>query len=183
MRPLQFVAMGLLIVALRAPFGGYDALADPVGWGLVLVGLRRLPGDLWQRGLLTGLAVAAALVSLPLWVPDVVAGLEHTHDSLLWAVNLPQLGFTAVLARGLGLRARVADVGSSARWLQLAWLGFVVAAVLPVLVFGAGVGSLEVASYVGGAAVLLVFIWLLFAYSARPWAGFRDSAAGAGEAT
>ena len=39
--------MGLVIVFLAARFGGYDALPDPVGWGLVVAGLlplrRRLP--------------------------------------------------------------------------------------------------------------------------------------------
>ena len=36
--------MGLVIVVLRAPFGGFDALADPVGWGLVVAGLLPLAG-------------------------------------------------------------------------------------------------------------------------------------------
>ncbi len=36
MRPLGPVARGLLIVVLVARFGGYDALADPLGWLLVL---------------------------------------------------------------------------------------------------------------------------------------------------
>jgi hypothetical protein len=48
--------------------------------------------------------------------------------------------------------------------------GFVVAAALPVIVFGAGVGSLELTADVGAAVVLLALIWLLFSYSARPWA-------------
>ena len=43
MRPLQSIAIGLVIIALRAEFGGYDALADPVGWLLVLLGVRSLP--------------------------------------------------------------------------------------------------------------------------------------------
>ncbi len=52
---------------------------------------------------------------------------------------------------------------------------------LPVLVFGADVASLEVLTYVAATLVLLLFIWLLFAYSARPWTGFADSAAGTAE--
>ena len=42
-KPLQAVAMGLVIVLLGATVSGYDLLADPVGWLLVLVGLATLP--------------------------------------------------------------------------------------------------------------------------------------------
>ena len=37
MKPLQPVAMGLVIVLLGATVNGCDLLADPVGWLLVLV--------------------------------------------------------------------------------------------------------------------------------------------------
>ena len=49
MRPLQSIAMGLVIIALRAEFGGYDALADPLGWLLVLLGVRTLPVEPERR--------------------------------------------------------------------------------------------------------------------------------------
>ena len=52
MKPLQSVAMGLVIIALSARFAGYDALADPVGWVLVALGVARLPAELSQRGTL-----------------------------------------------------------------------------------------------------------------------------------
>ena len=42
MKPLQSVAMGLVIVVLVARYGEYDALADPLGWLLVLWGVRRM---------------------------------------------------------------------------------------------------------------------------------------------
>ena len=48
--------------------------------------------------------------------------------------------------------------------------GFVAFALLPVLVFGAGVAPLELPSYVGAALAMVILIWLLFAYSSRPWA-------------
>jgi hypothetical protein len=31
--------MGLVIVLVDAPFGGYDGVPDPLGWALVLAGL------------------------------------------------------------------------------------------------------------------------------------------------
>ena len=34
MRPLQSIAMGLVIVLVTASVGGYDLVADPVGWVL-----------------------------------------------------------------------------------------------------------------------------------------------------
>ena len=49
MRPLQSIAIGLVIIALRAEFGGYDALVDPVGWLLVLLGVRTLPVEPERR--------------------------------------------------------------------------------------------------------------------------------------
>ena len=177
MRPLQSIAMGLVIVALRPLAGGYDALPDPLGWLLVLHGVRSLPADLWQRDAVVRLAMLAGLVSVPLWFPQVIDALYDTHPALGWAVNLPQVGFAAVLARGLGLRAAGADDGPAGRWLRVAAVGFVLAAVLPVLVFGAGLGALEILTYVAATLVLLLFIWLLFAYSARPWTGYVATSA------
>ena len=45
MKPLQSIAMGLVIIALKAWVNGeYDVLPDPIGWLLVLQGLAALPG-------------------------------------------------------------------------------------------------------------------------------------------
>ncbi|MFL6003642.1 MAG: hypothetical protein ACJ72P_12595 [Nocardioides sp.] len=171
MRPLQSIAMGLVIVALRAPLiGNYDALPDPLGWVLVILGCRGLPADLPRRDTVVTLAWLAALVSVPLWFPGVSAAAFAIHPSLAWALTLPQLGFAAVLCHSLATSAAEAEDHKSASWLRLAMAGFVVAAVLPVMVFGGGVGSLELTADVGAAVVLLALIWLLFSYSARPWA-------------
>ncbi|MGH3307072.1 MAG: hypothetical protein ACRDOX_05220 [Nocardioides sp.] len=171
MRPLQSIAMGLVIVALRAPLaGGYDALPDPLGWLLVIVGVRGLPADLPRRSQVVTLAWLAAVVSVPLWFPAVTDGAYATHPSLGWALNLPQLGFAALLCHSLATGAVAAEDRKAASWLRTAMAGFVVVAVLPVVVFGAGVASLELTAYVGATLVLITLIWLLFAYSARPWA-------------
>ena len=50
MRPLQSIAMGLVIVALHAEFGGFDALPDPLGWVLVLLGRPRPARATSSRG-------------------------------------------------------------------------------------------------------------------------------------
>jgi hypothetical protein len=171
MRPLQSIAMGLVIVALRAPLiGEYDALPDPLGWGLVILGVRGLPALLPRRDTVVTLAWLAAVVSVPLWFPGVSDAAFATHASLGWALTLPQLGFAAALCHSLATSAVAAEDHKPASWLRLAMAGFVVAAVLPVIVFGAGIGSLELTADVGAALVLLTLICLLFSYSARPWA-------------
>ena len=176
MRPLQSIAMGLVIVALRATLpGGYDALPDPIGWLLVIHGVRGLPDDLPHRGAVMTTAWLAAAVSVPLWFPGVSEAAYATHPSLGWALNLPQLGFAAVLCHSLATSAVAAEDHKAGSWLRLAMAGFVAAAVLPVIVFGGGIASLEATSYVAAALVLITLIWLLFAYSARPWAVDRTA--------
>ncbi len=59
--------MGLVIVLLTASVRGYDLLADPIGWLLVLVGLPTLPVP--QRGALQGLATLSLAVSAVAVVP------------------------------------------------------------------------------------------------------------------
>lgn len=179
MRPLQSIAMGLVIVALNAPVaGGYDALPDPLGWLLVVVGVRALPAEVPRRDTVVTLAWVATAVSVPLWFPGFSEAAYAVHPSLGWALNLPQLGFAAMLCHSLAGSARAAEDHRAGAWLRTAMVGFLAAAVLPVVVFGAGVGSLETMSYVGAAVVLIVLIWLLFSYSARHWAGAQETRRG-----
>ena len=169
MKPLQSIAMGLVIVAVVAKAGGgYDVLPDPVGWLLVLQGLGRLPASLPHRPALSTLGVLALLMSIVLWFPGLAEGLERTDESLLWAANLPQLAFVALLCRALSLAA-AAEPGR-ARWLRTAAVLTVVAALLPVLVLGAGASSLLAVMVAGASLVLVLVIVLLFRYSSRPWA-------------
>jgi hypothetical protein len=100
----------------------------------------------------------------------VADAIEDVDESLLWVMNLPQLVFVGLLCHVLGQRAAAADDGRAAAWLRVLLVGFVVVALLPVLVFGGGVDALEVPAYVAATLVLLALIWLLFAWSGRPWA-------------
>jgi Na+-driven multidrug efflux pump len=170
MKPLQSVAMGLVIIVVTARFQEYDALADPLGWVLVWLGVRALPTDLTHRSTLLGLSVLAGAVAAVVWFPRVADGLYAADPSLAWAANLPQLLFSALLCHVLAARAAGAGDGKAARWLSLVRTVLVVVGLLPVLVFGAGLDSLEQLSYVAAAIAALVLIWLLFAHAARPWA-------------
>ncbi|MBB6627981.1 hypothetical protein H5V45_11700 [Nocardioides sp. KIGAM211] len=171
MKPLQSVAMGLVIVVLSARFGGYDALADPVGWLLVYLGVRALPADLDRRSTLLGLAALAGVVASVVWFPVVTADLYDADASLGWAANLPQLAFSALLCHVLAARAAAAGDGRAARWLGITRSATIVVALLPVLVFGGGLVSFELTSYLAAGLVALTLIWLLFSYAGRTWTG------------
>jgi hypothetical protein len=162
--------MGLVIVVLTARVRGFDLLPDPVGWLLVIAGVRRLPAALPRRGVVVGLAVLAGVVSVPLWVPGIADRLYDTDPSLAWAATLPQLGFAVFLAAGLAVLADRGGDSRAARWLRVTRTAFVVVALLPVLVFGGGWTDGEdlAAAAAGLAAVTLVV--LLFVDAGRDWA-------------
>lgn len=166
MKPLQSVAMGLVIVVLVARFGGYDALADPLGWLLVLWGVRRMA----DHTLMLGLATGALLVACVVWIPSTQDLLDRSDPSLRWAINLPQVLFCVVLCRQLAQLAGAASDQRARAWLRTTLLFNAVLAIAPVLVFAAdsddGLGSI----YAAAAAVVLLLIVLLFSYARRPWA-------------
>ncbi len=168
MKPLQGVAMGLVIVLLGANVHGYDLLPDPVGWLLVLVGLGILP--LPQRPTLRSLATFSLLVSFVVWFPAARDALNVTDLALAWAAGLPELATLIVLAHALAQAARRAGDQPARTWLQTARTLLVVVAVLPPIVLGGGFDSLDTALGVVGSVVLLLLIVLLFRYAARPWA-------------
>ena len=170
--------MGLVIVALTASVRGYDALPDPVGWLLVVLGLRALRGAVPGWRWLAGLAVLAGVVSVVLWFPASQDLLDRLDPSLRWTANLPQLGFVVLLCHRLADLARDRGDAAAARWLRGAEVLAVVVAVLPVLVFGGGLTTLEETSYVMAGAGLLLVIWLLFAYARRSWATATATAPG-----
>lgn len=161
--------MGYVIIALFARQGGYDLLADPVGWVLVLLGVRRLPDPIARDTLLYVGALALA-VSVPLWVPAVVEAIAREDASLAWAADLPALAFAGLLFHQLARAAQGAGERTTASVLHGLLTLTVVVAVLPVLVFGAGADGL--ADLAGGSGQLLnlATVVVLFTYSGRTWA-------------
>ena len=91
--------MGLVIVLLSATVSGYDLLADPVGWLLVLVGLATLPVP--GRGALKALAALSLVVSAVVWFPAARDALNVTDLALAWAAGLPELATLVLLTHRL----------------------------------------------------------------------------------
>ncbi len=176
MRPLTSVGVGLALVVLDVGVNGYDLVADPVGWLLVVVGCQALPATLRGRGPLLGVALVAGLLSLPLWFPGFADRLGDVEESLLWALDLPQVAFLAVLALTL---SRAADAGGdlSARgWWRLVLGGTVVMVLLPPLVFGAGAAAVLVLGVLIALGTVVTAICLCLAHRDRPWVQAPDTA-------
>lgn len=170
MKPLHAVALGLIVVGLRAAVGGYDLVADPLGWLLVMVGLAQLPEDLPRRGAALGAATLALVVAAALWFPALRVTLAEADPALGWAASLPQLVALAVIALALARAADRAGDSGPGGWLLTTGILVGITAALPVLVFGAGVDALEAPSYAAAALALLLLVGLLLAYAGRPWA-------------
>lgn len=173
MAPLSLLASGLLLVALQAPVGGYDVLADWAGWALVVAGLRRLPRGLAtpQRPLLVGSAVLAGLLGAALWFPVLREPLADVDPSIAWALSLPQLLVTVLLAHELAAgAAAAADAPARRRWRTTRAVAVVVT-VLPVLVYGAGLEGLEPLAFVLADLLILAVIVMLLVDARRAWAG------------
>jgi len=163
MKPLQSVAMGFVIIVLTAKFDGYDALADPVGWLLVVLGVRRVA--IPSRA--TTLAVLAGLVSVVLWLPATETWLAANDPSLRWAVNLPQVAFCIVLCRDLSELAGSASDRRARAWLRTELVLNVLLVLAPVLaIAGEREGALPTI-YALAAVVVLALIVLSFAFSGR----------------
>ncbi|HXH81048.1 hypothetical protein [Nocardioides sp.] len=165
MKPLASIAMGLVVVVLVARYDGYDALADPLGWLLVLWGVRRLA----DPTLLLGLAGAALVVACAVWLPSTQDALDRSDPSLWWAATLPQVIFCVLLCHRLAALAQGARDAKAAAWLRTTMVLNVVLAVTPVLAFASGSDDLLPAVYAAAVAVVLLLIVLLFAYANRPW--------------
>ena len=182
MTPLQKIAMGLVIVLIPANFPAnpepewafYDALPDPVGWLLVLLGLRALGrGSSLRLGLVTGLAITAFVISIPLWFPQINHLLVPAYNPDLdvsgqWFLSLPQNLFGFALAREISRAGQEADDGYlSTRFGLLGW-AFAALVVLPVIAYGGGVTALQTPTLVLIGVVSIAFIYYLFASHRRP---------------
>jgi hypothetical protein len=126
---MQRVAMGLVLVLLDASVNGWDLLADPLGWALVLAGVLPVTELLGGRVALT--AVLAFVSSLVVYPPAVVEALD---PSVGWALSLPHVAFAVVLC--LALARRLPDF---ARRFRVVAVVMVVVGLAPVLVLGAPV--------------------------------------------
>jgi hypothetical protein len=158
---LRFVAMGLLIVLLDSSYDGWDLLADPAGWALVVGGVLPLAERLGGRTVLT--AVLAFVTSLVVYPPEIARAVVDPAAG--WTLSLPQLAFVVVLC--LALAARLPDLE---RRLRNTAIVVVVVALAPVVVLAAGPTVWSVGA-VAFAAVLtqLYVVYLLFkASSAVP---------------
>lgn len=159
MTPLQGIAMGLVIVLVDAPFGGYDGVPDPAGWLLVLWGLARLRPVIAESRGLTALAALCLVVSVVTYPPQVA---ERLDESGGWALSLPQLAFSFALATALGpvsgwLEGRFRVMRSV----------FVALAVAPAVVIGGDLESLRSPLAFVVAAANVYFVYLLFQASAQ----------------
>jgi hypothetical protein len=170
MKPLATIAMGLVIVVMSARFRGYDALADPVGWLLVAGGVHGLSARIPHRTGLLRLASLAGAVSAVVWFPAVTDRLYDADASLGWAANLPQVLFTTLLCHALATAAAEAGDPGASGWLRFARTAVAGVGVLPLLVFGAGMTSLELPTYLAAGLVAVLVIGLLFGHASRPWA-------------
>jgi hypothetical protein len=159
--------MGLVVVFLRASFGGYDALPDPVGWGLVLAGLWPLRAQLGNGPTLVRLAVASGAVSVPLVLPAVEGQLSAAAQ---WALSLPQTAFCVVLCSALATPDLRADTGADGalrdRFAGLRWV-FVAVGAAPVLVYGGRVDALAAPVVVIAVLANVYLVYLLFRISGR----------------
>lgn len=174
MKPLQAIAMGFVFVVLEAKWpalGGYDAYFDPIGWLLILYGVRGLPGELPFRDVLRALALVALAASVPLSVPQVADWLADGEPAVAWAAYLPQFAFVGLLFHALALAAVDADEPKPARWLRLVVTATLIVMVAPILVFGAGLTGLADPAELVRFVVYVLAVWLLFNYSSRLWAG------------
>ncbi|RNM12559.1 hypothetical protein [Nocardioides pocheonensis] len=185
MSPLQRIAMGLVIVFLPANFphhphpawAFYDALPDPVGWLLVVTGVRRLRPHL-DVDVLTWLAWVSFAISVPLWFPQLNHLLVPEYNdsidvSLQWFLSLPQTVFSLALARTIGRTAELQeprDTFVAGRFGVLTW-GFAALVVLPAIAYGGGVDALVDPTLLGIGLVNVAFIYYLFRVHRREWLG------------
>jgi hypothetical protein len=152
---VQTVAMGLLIVILDVPPTGWDWVADPFGWVLVLLGLSAVREEVPNH---RGLSITAWLclaVSVVIYPPGSVVAVD---DSLGWVFSVPTVVWCFLVCDALR------HVAAGGRRTTLLWLrnAFVVVLVLPLLVYLAGLEWLTVPTAVlavGANVALLYLLW------------------------
>jgi hypothetical protein len=173
--------MGLFIVFWTAPFSidGYawDGLPDPLGWILVLLGVRALQSHL-DVDLANRTAWIALAASVPQWVPPLFEALLPNDDpvaeaSVRWFFFLPQALFCLLLARTIARAAieeRPRDRYVAGRFGVLMWAAGALIA-LPPIAYGLDDGGLIDATLIGVVLIGLAFVYYLFRVHRRTWLG------------
>jgi hypothetical protein len=167
---LQTVVMGLVIVFVDVPPDGFDWVADPLGWLLVVLGLAPLKAALPNH---TGLTVTAwiclafAVVSWPEGSPATLS------PELGWLFSIPTLAWCFLVSDA------VADATEGRLRLVMLLLrnAFVVVTPLPGLVYLAGADWLSVPAEVLILVANVLLLVALWAASSRPGLAEEDSGA------
>lgn len=170
MKPLVYVAWGLLVIVADLSVNGFDLVADPAGWVLILVGVGNLPARAPWRGQLTLIAGLGTAVSVALWFPGVDSALELPSGWLAWCDGLPQWIFTVLLCLSLARLARAAGDLKAEAWLHGGALATVVTSALVLVVVVVVNPATIVALVVLGLAAFVFVVVLLFVYAGRGWA-------------
>lgn len=185
--PLQRIGLGLIVVVIPADFPAhphpvwnyYDALPPPLGWLLVLSGLLRLmkATDLDLR-LARAAAIVALIVSIPMWFPQLNHYLIPQYNpgvsqSWQWFVALPSwvFGYFFSQAMSEAAVARTPRERGIAGWFGVLRWGFVAAAVLPAVVYGADVKGADHTMKLVIGLVEIFLIVAMFTYHRREWLG------------
>lgn len=175
MKPLQAIALGLVLLALGptdADPGTFDPLPDPLGWVLVLIGLYGLRGALDDRRLpvLRFLGVLALGLSIALVVPDVARWFAD-DPSLGWSADIPRFGFLALLCHELSQSALKAKHTAGASTFSMSALILIFVLAAPPLAFGAGWEAIGPAGETAAQVVQIALVVLCFVFAGREWAG------------
>lgn len=157
--------MGLVIVALHVSAHGYDLIADPFGWLLVISGVRQLGARLRGSDTAFGLAALSGGLSLIVYPPQVTSSLD---SSVSWLASVPEIAFIIVLCGSLAVMAEQADDNTAGRFGKLRWV-FVALLAAPVLVYGGQEPALVVPVAAVAVAAIVYLIYLLFRVSRREW--------------
>ena len=155
MSSLQTVAMGLVIVFLDVGSGGWDWVADPVGWVLVLIGLTPVKERLPAYVGVAGAAWVCLAVSVLTLSPDSVDTIDPT---LGWLFSLPTIAFCFLLCDSLA-DVTEESLATGFRWLRVV---FVLVGSMPGLVYLAGLEWMTIPAAVAAvlANIVLVFsVW------------------------
>lgn len=178
MSPLQKIAMGMVFIAGYAPFPAdphpdwkvYDGLADPLGWILVIAGIRGLSAVATGFDGARWAAWVAGAVSLPLWVPEFS---HRLSDSGAWALSMPQTVFCLLLAKGVAEGAATHEPGDRylpTRFGILMW-SFALLVLLPPVAIGGDVHQLDDVTVGAAFVVNVAFIYYVFRVHRRTWLG------------